>query len=77
MGQSDMDMLFPEVKERVRALKSLHLSGELSYSVLQKSLFDLMICDEAGTWWMVGYNTEGWYFYDSATATWRRGCDDA
>ena len=70
MGQSDMNMLFPEVKEQVKSLKSSYTSGELSYSALNKELFDLMICDGDGIWWMIGYNTLKWYFHNNATGTW-------
>lgn len=54
-------MTFAEVEERYRALKDRFTTGELSEADFKARLQDLMIEDDQGRWWIIGYETGQWY----------------
>lgn len=72
MRQSEISALLPDTKRKVTELKSEYLQGNITYDALKEALFDLMVLDESNTWWMVGYNTLQWYFYDPVGKEWVR-----
>ena len=57
-------MKFNEAEERFRGLKARFAAGELTEAEFKAKLEELMVEDEGGSWWMLGYETERWYHYD-------------
>jgi hypothetical protein len=57
-------MNFQKVEEKFKLLKSQHVEGQLADSELKSKLDDLMIQDNQGRWWMIGYETGQWYYND-------------
>ena len=52
------------VEAEFRRLKGQFAAGELSEAEVKAQLAQLMIEDEAGQWWMIGYETGQWYSHD-------------
>jgi hypothetical protein len=59
-------MDFKQAGERFAYLKAGLEAGHLSESDFKSRLQDLMVRDDDGQWWMLGYETERWYRYDGA-----------
>ena len=57
-------MDFKQAEERFKDLKSKFEAGSLSENDFKSQLEELMVQDEQGNWWMIGYETEQWYRYD-------------
>jgi hypothetical protein len=57
-------MDFKQAEERFEALKSKFAKGTLSETDFKAQLEELMIQDEKGDWWMIGYETGQWYRND-------------
>lgn len=57
-------MDFNQAEEKFRDLKVRFAAGELTEADLKAHLEDLMVEDEGGNWWTLGYETERWYRYD-------------
>ena len=57
-------MDFKQAEERFEALKSKFAEGTLSEADFKAQLEELMIQDEKGGWWMIGYETGQWYRND-------------
>ena len=57
-------MKFTETEAQFRQLKAQYNAGDLSETDFKARLQDLMIQDEQGRWWMVGYETGQWYVHD-------------
>lgn len=57
-------MDFKQAEERFKQLKAQFEAGELTESEFKTQLEELMVQDEQGSWWMIGYETERWYRYD-------------
>jgi hypothetical protein len=57
---------FDQVEAEVENLKELLSTGKLTEEQFVDRLASLMFQDERGTWWMVGAETGGWYYYDGA-----------
>ena len=57
-------MTFAEIEECYRALKKRYATGELTEADFKARLQDLMIEDEQGRWWIIGYQTGQWYVSD-------------
>ncbi len=55
---------FERVEQRVKALRERYHAGELTREELQSELRSLMILDDSGRWWMLGLESDRWYFYD-------------
>lgn len=47
-------------------LKAQFEAGESTETEFKAQLEELMIRDEGGNWWMIGYETEGWYRHDGS-----------
>jgi hypothetical protein len=57
-------MDFKQAENKFKELKAQFEGGELSETGFKTQLEALMVQDEAGTWWMIGYETEKWYRSD-------------
>ena len=57
-------MKFTETEAQFRQLKAQYDAGDLSETDFKARLQDLMIQDEQGRWWMIGYETGQWYVHD-------------
>ena len=55
---------FEEVERKVKVLRERYRSGHLTREQLQNELRSLMILDDDGHWWMLGLESDRWYFYD-------------
>ena len=59
-------MDFQQADKQFRILKARFTAGEMSEAKFKAALEDLMVEDEGGHWWMIGYETERWYRHDGA-----------
>jgi hypothetical protein len=59
-------MDFKQADEQFKQLKARFATGELSEAKFKAALEDLMVEDESGHWWMIGYETGRWYLHDGA-----------
>ena len=57
-------MDFKDVEEKYKQLKSQFDAGQISEQVYKDRLSELMIQDEQGRWWMIGYESGKWYYHD-------------
>jgi formylglycine-generating enzyme required for sulfatase activity len=57
-------MDFSQVAAEFQKLKAQYDTGALSEAEFKARLQDLMIQDEQGRWWMIGYETGQWYVHD-------------
>ena len=57
-------MDFKQVEERFKQLKDQYITGALSETEFKSQLEALMVQDENGNWWTIGYETELWYRHD-------------
>jgi hypothetical protein len=57
-------MNFQEAENKFKLLKSQNAEGQISEAELKSRLEDLMIQDDQGRWWMIGYETGLWYYND-------------
>lgn len=57
-------MNFPEVKAEFQRLKTQYDAGTLNEADFKARLQALMIEDEQGRWWVIGYETGQWYVHD-------------
>jgi hypothetical protein len=57
-------MDFRQAEQRLKQLKTQFEAGTLTETDLKAKLEDLMIRDEQGHWWMIGYETGRWYRHD-------------
>jgi hypothetical protein len=55
---------FKQVEDRFKELKAQFEVGKLTETEFKSQLEDLMIQDNNGNWWMIGYETELWYRND-------------
>lgn len=55
---------FEQVEQQVKALRGRYQAGEISREQLQNELRSLMILDDQGRWWMLGLESNRWYYYD-------------
>jgi len=54
-------MKFKQAEAKFKQLKAQFEAGSLAENAFKAKLEDLMIQDERGDWWMIGYETERWY----------------
>ena len=59
-------MNFAEVEKKVAKLRQDLAAGRLTEEQFKARLRELMVEDEQGNWWMVGYETGEWYRHDGA-----------
>jgi len=57
-------MDFAQVETEFRELKEKYDSGAITEDEFKVQLEELMIEDEQGRWWMIGYETGQWYYHD-------------
>ncbi len=57
-------MNFAEIEALYRSLRAQHAAGTLSEADFKAQLQDLMIEDDQGRWWIIGYETGQWYVHD-------------
>ena len=57
-------MSFPEVEREVAKLRQDLAAGRLTEEQFKARLRELMVQDEHGNWWMMGYETGEWYRHD-------------
>jgi len=54
-------MDFQQAGSKFNQLKAQYEAGKITESEFKARLEELMVQDEGGTWWMIGYETEKWY----------------
>ena len=54
-------MDFQQAERRFKQLKEQFEAGTLNETEFKAQLEELMVQDEGGAWWMIGYETERWY----------------
>jgi len=64
-------MDFAQVETEFRELKEKYDAGAITEDEFKVQLEELMIEDEQGRWWMIGYETGQWYYHDGEK--WVRG----
>lgn len=57
-------MDFTQAETKFKQLKAQFEAGALTENAFKAKLEELMIRDERGDWWMIGYETERWYRND-------------
>lgn len=57
-------MDFSQVEAEFRRLRGQFEAGTLTEDEFKAQLQELMIQDKQGRWWMLGYETERWYYHD-------------
>ncbi len=57
---------FAQVEAKVARLRQQLETGKLSEKQFKAQLQELMVQDVSGKWWMIGYETDEWYFHDGA-----------
>jgi hypothetical protein len=57
-------MDFKQAEKRFKQLKAQFTEGTLSEAKFKAQLEELMLQDERGSWWLIGYETEQWYRHD-------------
>lgn len=57
-------MDFKQAEKKFKELKAQFESGALTENAFKAKLEELMVRDERGDWWMIGYETERWYRND-------------
>ncbi len=57
-------MNFEQAEKKFKGLKADFEAGNLTETEFKSRLEDLMVQDEGGSWWMIGYETEKWYRND-------------
>ena len=62
--QPDRAAPFREVERKVNILRQRYQAGSLTRDELQNELRNLMILDDDGRWWMLGLESNRWYYYD-------------
>ncbi len=55
---------FDEVERKVANLRGRFQAGYITREQLQAELRNLMILDDDGRWWMIGMESNRWYFFD-------------
>ncbi len=55
---------YEEVERKVKVLRERYRAGYLTREQLQNELRSLMILDDDGHWWMLGLESDHWYYYD-------------
>lgn len=55
---------FEQVERKVSALRERYEAGSLTRDELEAELRHLMILDDDGHWWMLGLESNRWYYYD-------------
>ena len=54
-------MDFQQTENRFKQLKAQFEAGTLTEDKFKSQLEELMVRDDTGSWWMLGYETERWY----------------
>ena len=57
-------MDFAPVETKFRESKEKYDAGAITEEEFKAQLEELMIQDEEGRWWMIGYETGQWYYHD-------------
>lgn len=57
-------MDFRQAEQEYRNLKARYDAGQISEERMRAALSDLMVQDEQGRWWVLGYETGAWYVHD-------------
>jgi hypothetical protein len=57
-------MDFRQADEEFKRLKARFHAGQLTEADFKTQLRGLMVQDQQGAWWMIGYETERWYRHD-------------
>ena len=60
-------MNFAQVESEYRRLKAQVAAGQISEDEFKAKLQELMIQDEQGRWWVIGFETGQWYVHDGKT----------
>lgn len=62
-------MDFEQVEAEYRKLKAQYDAGQLSEDELRNRVTQLMVEDDQGRWWSIGYETGQWYYHDGENWT--------
>lgn len=68
---AEAEASFSVVEKEAARLRKQFKAGKLSLEALQAKLWELMVQDANGVWWMVGTESGRWYRYDGAN--WQPG----
>ena len=60
-------MDFKQAEKKFKQLKAQFEMGELPEAEFKNQLEKLMIRDEQGSWWIIGYETGRWYRHDGTS----------
>lgn len=61
---------FIEMQNRAATLADLLKKEEISFEDYQRLLYEAMVQDEQGVWWMIDAENEDWYRHDSERNQW-------
>jgi hypothetical protein len=65
--QVELGRKFKETEDRVRSLRQMVYSGQMSQQDFIEQLRDAMVLDDEGVWWMLGVETDQWYRAENNT----------
>jgi len=57
-------MDFKKTEQRFKKIKAKLISGKISEAKFKTQLEKLILQDDHGSWWTIGYETEHWYRHD-------------
>lgn len=69
--QAALAQRFIETQNQVASLRQMYSAGQMSYDDLRTRLQTLTIQDDAQNYWMMGFDSDKWYQYDSASQQWQ------
>lgn len=64
---------FRDVQRQVATLNRLYQDEAMSYDDYQRQLYENMVQDENGVWWMIGANSDKWYRHNTTSNEWEEG----
>lgn len=68
---------FQNVENQVATLNFRYQNEEMTYDDYQRLLYENMVQDENGIWWMIGADSDNWYRHDPPTNQWEEDTPQA
>jgi len=76
-AHSEVAQRFIDMRNQAATLADLLSKEEISFEDYQRLLYDAMVQDEGGVWWMIDAENEDWYRHDPERDQWTVGYPDA
>lgn len=69
-GTREVANRFRNMQNQVATLNRIYQDGGMNYDEYQRQLYENMVQDGNGIWWMIGANSDKWYRHDPSTNSW-------